>query len=431
MIYTYTLFGRFKKIDFFLVIINQAIMYNARLGATRNGGNCLNERKTKWCFFPHGQQMARLEAVEIRVIGKKEMDDRKANEEVDIKVDRKSNEEVDRKAENENTLSSIDQNSLGIIGEYTNLMSLSQTNKCFNRILKPLNFNLVPNVEAFKSNVKCFNTFTNCKGMFNLSLDINKHVNIINNLYQKNQCDFVDGFACYGTINDPSIRSVLHNFMLKSHNIRYLTCNNMEMDVFTFSYNSNLQALRLINCKHAAVCLRTISSDSKLQELFLKNTKIIDNTIFPPGLKKLVLNNVLYRRKNLLSIFSTNLIHLGIDFTELLYVNLNLLPKTLRTLHIFIGSNRDILLNPRFILDKMDLILSAEYICTGYKIGNNSVIQSLGDLAKIIIYKDDMGNIKKVYEISHGVSCESVERAGAEIVYCKYRYGDITVTIRR
>ena len=392
-------------------------MLSASIGITRNGGNRLNERKTnKWCFFPRGQQMSRLGVVEIRVIGKKEMADRKA----------------DRKAENENTLSSIDQNSLGIIGEYTNLMSLSQTNKCFNRILKPLNFNLVPNVEAFKSHVKCFNTFTNCNGMFNLSLDINKHVDIINNIYQKNQGHFIDGlYACSGTSSVPLIKRTLDNFMSKLHNLRYLTCNNMEMDVFTFSYTSSLKVLRLINCKRAAVCLRTISSDSKLQELFLKNTEINANTIFPPTLKKLVLNNVLYTRTHLLSIFSTNLIHLGLDFTELLYVNLNLLPRTIRTLHIFIGYNREILLNPRFILDKLDLILSAEYICTGYRINNHNVIRSLGDLVKIIIYKDDMCNIKKVYEISHRVSCEIVERSGAEIVYYTYRYGNMIITIRR
>lgn len=403
-------------------------MYNTRLGITRNGGNGgnrLNERKTnKWCFFPRGQQMSRLGVVEIRVIGKKEMDKRKA--------DKRDDRKTDRKTENENTLSSIDQNALGIIGEYVNLMSLSQTNKRFNKILKLRNFDLVPNLKTFKSYVKCFNKITNCNGMFNLSLDINKHVDIINNLYQKNQGYFIDGlYACSGTSSDPLITSELHNFMLQLHNLRYLTCNNMEMDVFTFSYNSSLQVLRFINCKNVAVCLRTISPFSELQELCLKNTRIGINTSFPRNLKKLVLNDVWYSRNTLLSIFSTNLIHLGIDFTELLYVNLNLLPKTLRTLHIFIGSNKDILSNPRFILDKMDLILSAEYICTGYRINNNNVIQSLGDLVKIIIYKDDMGNIKKVYEISHRVSCEIVERAGAEIVYYKYIYGDITVTIRR
>lgn len=402
-------------------------MYNTRLGITRNGGNGgnrLNERKTnKWCFFPRGQQMSRLGVVEIRVIGKKEMDKRKA--------DKRDDRKTDRKTENENTLSSIDQNALGIIGEYVNLMSLSQTNKRFNKILKLRNFDLVPNLKTFKSYVKCFNTFTNCNGMFNLSLDINKHVDIINNLYQKNQGYFIDGlYACSGTSSDPLITSELHNFMLQLHNLRYLTCNNMEMDVFPFSYNSSLQVLRFINCRRAAVCLRNISSN-RLRELFLGNTGILTDTIFPPSLEKLVLNNTLYTRKNLLSIFGTNLIHLGIDFTELLYVNLNLLPKSLRTLHIFIGYNREILSNPRFILDKMDLILSAEYICTGYIINNNNVIRSLGDLVKIIIYKDAMGNIKKVYEISHRVSCEIVERAGAEIVYYKYIYGDITVTIRR
>jgi hypothetical protein len=402
-------------------------MLNARLGNARNGGNTRNggnrgsERKNGsnigWCRYPPGKEV-------IRVV-------RKVNEQNENKNARSG---IDQ-----NTLSSIDQNSLSLIGEYVNIMALSQTNKRFHKSISPLieNFSLIKDFRTFNGDVKCRNTFANCGKIFNLSLDIHEHVGIINTICQERQYEFIDGLYVYsgahhGVVKEPN-RLAFHRLILS--NVRYLTYTNIAMDHFTFAHSSNLQVLRLLECKSASSFLRTIPSDNKLREMVLTNTSIRSDIVFPLSLKKLVLNGVLYTRNTLISIINcTNLRHLALDFTELLYVNLHLLPVTLRTLHIFIGSNRDVLSNPRYIRDKMDLNLSVEYICTGYRINDRGIIPSLGNSAKPIRYMDIVGGdcrTNTVYEITHAVSCEIAEKSNVEIAYHKYRYNNITIVIRK